>query len=237
LPSTIQLQQTVNWSSAYVNFEELNIGSGNEPAFTNANTILQTILGPPFKWSWNRASTTFPTVVGQQDYPISVPTFGFLEGASVTLSGNTFAIKEIKQELTVGSEPGRPESIAAQLDNNAGTITFRFLPVPDQIYTVSPYFQQAMPALFTSLTQTWTPVPDLRFSYIYNWGFLALSMAYSDDQRFPIFNQKFVAHLLGAQGGLTETEKTMFLDSWNLVTRQEQLVGIKAQQARQAMGT
>ena len=52
-----------------------------------------------------------------------------------------------------------------------------------------------------------------------------------------MFNQKFVAHLLGTQQGLTETERNLFIDTWNLITRQEALMGIKTQQGRQALGT
>jgi len=234
--STIQLQGTANWSQSFVDFESLNIGAGNEPAITNANTILQTILGPPFKWNWNRSTVSITTVVGQQDYITPAATFGFLEGASLTLGSTTIAIKEIKQELTIGTEQGRPQSIAPQIDDNTGNITFRFLPVPDQVYTVVPHFQKKIAGLLTVLTQTWAPIPD-QFSYLYNYGFLALTMAYADDARFPLFNQKFIAHLLGAQQGLSETEKTMFLDSWNLITRQEALNSIKAQQGRAALGT
>jgi hypothetical protein len=238
MASTIQLQTTINWSSSYVNYEELNIATSNEPAISNANTILQTIVGPPFKWNWNRTYPGFGTITcvpGTQDYPLSISTFGFLEGATATLSGSSFAIKEIKQELTVGTEPGRPQSIAPQFDNNSGTITFRFLPVPDQAYSVVPYGQNS-PPLFTTLAQTWAPIPD-KFEYLYNWGFLALSMAYTQDERFPIFNQKFVAHLLGAQQGLSETERNMFLDSWNILTSQNSLAAIKQNQGRQALGT
>jgi hypothetical protein len=238
MASTIQLQTTINWASAFCDFEELNIGSGganNEPAITNANVILQTIVGPPFKWNWNRATVSITTVVGTQDYPTSTTSYGFLEGGSVTLGSSTFGLKEVKQSLEVGTETGRPESIAPQIDNNAGSITFRFLPVPDQIYTIVPFYQQSAP-LFTSLSQTWSPIPD-KLEYLYSWGFLALSLAYADDQRFPIFNQKFVAHLLGAQQGLSEMEKNMFLDSWNLVTSQQGLANIKMQQGRQALGT
>ena len=235
MPSTVTLQSTVNWAQAFVDFESLNIGSGNEPAITNANIVLSTILGPPFKWSFNRAvASAITTVVGTQDYALSISAFGFLEGASAAFAGNTFAIKEIKNELTVGTEQGRPQSMAPQLDNNAGSITFRFLPVPDAIYTITPYYQQS-PTLFTALSGTWAPIPD-KFMYIYSYGFLALTMAYSDDARFPIFNQKFVAHLLGAQQGLTETERNMFLNSWNLITRQEGLVSLKDQQGRAALG-
>ena len=236
MASTIQLQNTINWSIGFIDFAPENIGSGNEPAITNANTVMQTILGPPFRWNWNRDVVSVTTIVGTQDYATSAATFGFIEAASATLSGTTFAIKEVKQDLTIGTEQGRPQAIAAQIDNNAGTITFRFLPVPDAIYTVSVQFQKKIPALISALATTWTPIPD-QYSYIYNYGFLALLLAYDDDPRFQIFNQKFVAHLLGTQQGLTETERNMFIETWNLMSRQEYLMGIKSQQGRQALGT
>lgn len=234
MPSTIQLQTTVNWASAFVNFEQLNLGSGNEPAISNANIILSTLYGPPFKWNWNRVPVgPITCIAGTQDYLVSISNFGFLEAASAAISGTSFAIPEIKQELTVGAELGRPKSIAAQMDNNSGSVTFRFLPVPDQAYSVTPYIQQS-PTLFSALATVW-PVPD-KFEYIYSYGFLALSMAYANDDRFQVFNQKFVGHLLGAQQGLTETERNLFLDTWNLIARQEQLVGMKAQQGRAGLG-
>lgn len=234
MSSTITVQETVNWAQGFVDFESLTIASGNEPTITNANVILQSIIGPPFKWNWNRGSVSFSTTSGTQDYATAVSNFGFLEGGSVTLSGSSFAFKEVKQELTSGTELGRPQSIAPQLDDNAGNITFRFLPVPDATYTVVPYFQKSA-ALISSLSSTWAPIPD-KFQYLYSWGFLALTAAYADDDKFPMYNQKFIAHLLGAQQGLSETERNMFLETWNIITRQEALVQLKAQQGRQALG-
>ena len=209
MASTIQLQSTVNWASSFIDFKVPTIGANNEPSITSANVVMQTILGPPFRWNWNRNNVVFPTVVGTQDYAITVGidgaivTFGFIEAASATI---------------------------------AGTITFRFLPVPDAIYTVSVQFQKKVPALFAALATTWTPIPD-QYAYIYNYGLLALTMAYDDDPRFPLFNQKFIAHLLGAQQGLSETERNLFIDTWNLIARQEALMGIKTQQGRMALGT
>lgn len=46
------------------------IGNFLEPALTSANTIMQTIMGPPFAWRWNRVATGFITVAGQQDYTL-----------------------------------------------------------------------------------------------------------------------------------------------------------------------
>lgn len=235
MASTITLTNTITWASAFIDYEVPTVGGANEPSLTNANIILQTILGPPFRWNWNRSSLTLTTVAGTQDYSTSAATFGFIESSSAAIGSTTFAIKEVKQDLTIGQELGRPQSIAAQLDSNTGLITFRFLPVPDAAYTVTVGFQKKVPGLF-ALSSSWAPIPD-QYSYIYNYGFLALTLAYDDDARFPMFNQKFVAHLLGTQQGLTETERNMFIDTWNLISRQEYLMGVKSQQGRQALGT
>ena len=68
--STISLLQTIEWSKKF-NFNRRSaLGNYLEPALTNANTVLQTILGAPFAWRWNRVVTGFITVQGQQDYYI-----------------------------------------------------------------------------------------------------------------------------------------------------------------------
>jgi hypothetical protein len=41
-----------------------------EPAISSINTVMQTILGAPFSWRWNRVVTGFVCKPGQQDYYI-----------------------------------------------------------------------------------------------------------------------------------------------------------------------
>lgn len=66
----IKVIDTIEWARRFVNRRPLVIGNFLEPAITNANTILQTILGAPFRWRWNRVVTGFLTIPGQQDYTI-----------------------------------------------------------------------------------------------------------------------------------------------------------------------
>lgn len=68
--STITLDHTIDWAKRFVFQRRLNSGNYIEPAVTSANTVLQTIIGPPFAWPWNRAVIGFITNVGQQDYTI-----------------------------------------------------------------------------------------------------------------------------------------------------------------------
>jgi len=68
--SSITLAQTMDWAKRFIFLRPQNAGNFNEPALTSANTILQTIIGPPFAWRWNRAVIGFIANVGQQDYTI-----------------------------------------------------------------------------------------------------------------------------------------------------------------------
>lgn len=66
--STITLLDTIEWSKRFNGRRPIALGNNLEPALTSANTILQTILGAPFVWRWNRITTGFITTPGQQDY-------------------------------------------------------------------------------------------------------------------------------------------------------------------------
>ena len=87
MAATITLQETIQWVQPYLNWANLTIGVAGEPAISAANLALQTIVGPPFVWPWNRDTATFITVAGQQDYTMNISTFGFMEAASVQLYG------------------------------------------------------------------------------------------------------------------------------------------------------
>jgi hypothetical protein len=132
------------------------------------------------------------------------------------------------------SRQGRPGNIAAQSDDGQGNVTFRLMPAPSAAFPVSVTIQQK-PTLFTSVSQTWAPIPD-EFSHIFNWGFLSLMWLFSDDPRFGVANQKFVSQLLGASEGLTETQRNIFLQNWQAITGQPISNSDALQQGVQARG-
>lgn len=66
--STITLLDTMEWAKRFVSNRNFAIGNFLEPALTSANIIMQTIIGAPFRWRWNRILTGFVTTPGQQDY-------------------------------------------------------------------------------------------------------------------------------------------------------------------------
>lgn len=87
MAATVRLQDTINWTRPFLNWANIAIGTNNEPAMSAANLTLQTIVGPPFVWPWNRATQTFQTTQGVQDYTLNIPNFGFLEAANLQMMG------------------------------------------------------------------------------------------------------------------------------------------------------
>lgn len=238
MSSSRNLQDTVNWCEPFLSGKPLYLGAGSEPVLTNANIVKQTILAPPFRWAWNRAeSAPFASAVGVSDNAVALSTFGFIERAYLVLAGQpTFEIPNIVECLGPANaqEKDRPLSIAAQLDDNAGNITFRVAPAYDQIYQVTIVHQQKA-ALMTSLASSWSPIPD-EFSNIYNMGVLALSLMFDDDPRFQIVNSRFVASLLSRAEGLSETQRSIFAARWNMMLSQPEAGSMRVKQGVNASG-
>jgi hypothetical protein len=313
--NTLTLQNSINWSQTFGGWRGLALGVQNEPAITCANIILQTMLGAPFCWNWNRSSVQFLTTIGIQDYVTVAASFGFIEKASYVLasritntaltanvatytSANSFAVgtnvtitgttngagvfniinqpivsatstqftiaitnsnigsasdtgtavlnssgvtgslTEISNVINVlgsGNELGTPAYIAPQVDDNAGNITFRILAIPDQVYQITIVYQKRIPALMNSLGSTWAPIPD-HYSFIYQYGFLALIAAYFSDNRYGFFSQKFVAGLLGAAEGLSEDQKNVFSRAWYNSVTEQQFTNLRTEQGVQGLG-
>lgn len=224
------IQATLSWCLPYLKFQPLTIG-GADPALTIANMVMQTVLGPPFCWRFNRAETTFNCIstVTTQDYVVNLPDFGFIEKAWL-LDGTTEA-KEvtIKSPLAKAIEKSRPQFVSPQYeDTMLSNVTFRLMPPPDKTYVCNIQYQKKAP-LLTSLASLWWPIPA-ELSYIYNRGFLALATILNDDHRFPHFNQQFTSALLGAQDGLDEIQRNIFLGNWLEITKQVERAQMKTQQ-------
>jgi hypothetical protein len=83
------LAQSIDWAQSFVNYLPLTVGTNNNPALDNANHVKQLFLSPDvMSTAYNRGSVSFQTIIGQQDYVVqitsaSIPTFGYLETASV----------------------------------------------------------------------------------------------------------------------------------------------------------
>lgn len=68
--SSIELLNTTEWAKKMSFGRRSALGNFLEPAVTSANTVMQTILAPPFVWPWNRVVTGFVMIPGQQDYTL-----------------------------------------------------------------------------------------------------------------------------------------------------------------------
>lgn len=157
------------------------------------------------------------------------------EAAGIAVSGDKVELSSISNVLGADAALGQPNTLAPQIDDNAGNITFRIMPIPDATYQITVIFQKKIAALIAATATTWTPIPD-HFSHIYQLGFLSLMMAYWNDPRYQIFNAKFVSALLGVAEGISEDQKNIFLAAWLQSMTQQQVTGFKAQQGTAAKG-
>jgi hypothetical protein len=225
----MNLQQSVLWAGPFVRFQPLTIG-GLEPTISNANLVKQTMLGAPFSWPWNRAeSDAIAITAGTQDYVAALPMWGFIEKAwfTETTSGETKEL-EVRSPLSKDSTKERPQFISVHKDDGQGNITFRLMPNPSKAGTLTVMYQQkAVP--MDSLASRWTPIPD-ELSYIYNPGFLAMTLPIVGSPLFPIYNDRFISHLLGAQQGLDETQRAIFLAKWLDVMKMAQRAQMETSQ-------
>lgn len=230
MPSTITISATCSWAAAFLEQQPLLI-NGMEPALGSANLVLQTILGPPFAWPFNRKIIMFDTSA-QDSTQSGLNDFGFLEGGTVKPPGGKPFEIAVKQILHTDASQARPQWCAPYIDDGAGNITFRLTPSPDQNYTVVLPYQKRAPILM-SLAYTWAPLPDDK-NYIAQWGFLAMMSLIGNDARFNEYNAKFTMSLLAAQGGLTDMERNIFLANWTRVLSQLQSTQMGTQERYRA---
>lgn len=215
MASTITLERSVNYIQRFIRNAPLTFTNNGDPAFSSADWVREFILSPPFAWRWNRGYVSpIKCALGVQDYQVNAPDFGWIEKANLTfpiVQGSPGHSIELSNELVVASETqtNQPAIISAQLDDDNGNITFRIFPAPDQLYTLYIIYQKASPK-FSSLTQTWAPIPDY-MSYLFHQGFKALAYEYMGDERFGFALQLFMQQLLSSNEGLSETEKNIFL--------------------------
>lgn len=233
---TRNIQASSLFSMPFIGYQPVNISNG-EPAITSANLTKQTILGPPFKWPWNRSTFHIdldPTETSWgQDYLLYLPDFHFVEKLWLTdPDGKVTEITNIASSLAAENAIKRPSSAAMNLQDDDGNVTLRLNANPDVPYGIEGYYQRA-PVLMSSLANTWGPIPD-HLSYIYDWGFLGFCSLLTKDARAPIFLSKFASHLLGSQDGLTAQQRNIFLGNFLDLMNQQAREGMATQQG--AMG-
>jgi hypothetical protein len=165
-------------------------------------------------------------VVGQTDYTVSVPDFGWIEKAYLVNpdDGALTTELEVSMNLAVESKPNLPTHLSPVFDDDNGNITFRVFPAPAGVYTVTVIYQKSAP-LFQNTSDTWAPLPDY-MSYLYNLGFLAKTYEYINDPRYVPTIQLFLQSAVSANQGLTDTQKSIFLHERMDLLRQQ--IGVQS---------
>ena len=232
------LTDAINFAQPQIEYLPLTAGVNNEPAMTIATGIVDTILGPPFVWDFNRNNTTLSLVIGQQDYPQTLTDFGILEKASLTdATGKIWEIKDVYNSACLGASTTqqRPNACAVQANNFGSAQTFRFMGVPDFAYSCTLIYQK-FPVRFTSLTGTWSGIPD-SYSNIYMTLFLAeCFQLVMEEQKAQMYRQRGVAMLLSVAQGLTEYQKNAFREQYLDRDKQDMRAQLRVQQGVQASG-
>lgn len=208
-------------------------GNPIEPSASIGDWVRGYMLQAPFAWRWNRKVTTFSIVIGQQDYPVTLADFGWLESATIS-DGTTTWVLEITLNNPEDKSASRPSYLSARLDDDSGVITFRVHPAPEAVYMVTLTYQKASPT-FATLNDTWSPIPDYMYN-VYSQGFLSKVYEYFDDPRAVPAFQLFLRSLLSTSEGLTETQKRVFAQDIIITSSQEQAASQTGQMGRQARG-
>jgi len=95
----------------------------------------------------------------------NTPAFGWLTGATMMELNNNSSPANWRQMKAVKELPkwqrvSDPEKVAMVQDLGTGVLKFRFMQIPGGvIWAVNLIYQQAAP-LFTSMSNTWSPIPD-----------------------------------------------------------------------------
>lgn len=241
MPNT--LQQSVNFAQSFIGYSSISSGAGSEPAISVGSMVRSIILNAPFTWPWNRSensslATVAPVAgVGTQNYTVALTDFGFLEKVSLTdVNGKIVELKDVYNTSPRGlsNDFQRPTAAAVESVIYGTSLVIRFMGCPDAVYTATLTYQRlALP--FMSLGGTWAPIPD---SYIdvYNNLFLAESLASYDDARSAIYRQRGAAALLSKAEGLSEMQRSAFLEQFLARDQQTLSAQLRGQQGNQARG-
>src|SRR5215831_3629847 len=159
------------FSMPFLGYQPVDISNG-EPALGAANLVKQAMLGPPFKWPWNRGSFHIDLDPDEtdwgQDYLLNIPDFNFCEKVWLTdPDGNVTEITNIVSSLSTESVVKRPSSASMYTQDEDGNVIFRVNTMPDKAYQIDGFYQRA-PVWMTSMASRWAPIPD-HLAYIYDW--------------------------------------------------------------------
>ena len=144
------IQNSIDFSRTFIQYQPLSVGAGGEPALSIANEIQNTILNAPFTWPWNRSENYSPvTVIGTQDYIVALTDFGFLEKVTFAdSSGVIFEAKDVYNNKVLAmadankNRLSRPNAACIAAVTYGTNLKLRLMPIPDKVYTVGLIYQK-----------------------------------------------------------------------------------------------
>jgi hypothetical protein len=140
------LSTSVAFSKPFLAGVSLFAWNNSEPACSVQQLVRNIILGAPYIWPWNRSNFPLTITTANQDYPVSIPNFGFLEKGSLQDStGKFYQIPTVYNTtgLAVSTTKARPMTISIETNDGNGNLLLRFSAVPDQSYTVNLVYLRA----------------------------------------------------------------------------------------------
>lgn len=105
-----------------------------------------------------------------------------LQDASTTLTPAPQFIIDAVNYVEPCGDMGNPLKVCMVSDDGAGTVSFRFWPVPGSFVWLANLVYQAAPPIITALSNTWSPIPDT-LGWLIRRGFLAHALLHASDPR------------------------------------------------------
>ncbi len=137
--STVKITDTMEWAKRLSWNRNSGIGNALQPALSNANMIMQTILSPPFEWWWNNQYVSFTCSTTPTTSPITNVTIAagivtlatvntWSQDQQVLVSGLTTVTQLNGQLLTILTASGTQVTAMVSLANvgstaDTGTLT------------------------------------------------------------------------------------------------------------------
>jgi hypothetical protein len=223
--SLISVQSVIGTFPNYTGFTA-QINSGALTADITAGTFTGTttqdyVIAPPTGYNMTGGST--------------VGWFSHIEHSSVyditNVASPNWMELTVKNNLSLNSSLGRATFISPESEDANGNVTFRVMPSPNKAYPITIHVALTPPTI-TSINQTWGPLPDY-LQCVYDLGFLGWMLAFNDDPRAQMYNSQFKAALLARQDGISQEERDIFLNNWDMLTGRQTMTAQQGMKARE----
>jgi len=155
--NTRTVLNSIDWAKFFLGQRPFVLGGANvlEPALTCANTVIQTIVQPPFKWRWNRASVAFQTLNPSLNWTAST---AFTVGTRLRDSNGNMQTVTAATGNSGGTVPVWSTTVGGTTTDNS--ITWTMSLITDYVQAIS-NFGYIEKASVTTASGTVNEIPNL----------------------------------------------------------------------------